>query len=45
MYINSTLDRTAPRFRPTSLGLMNANIFVEFKNKYPQYKNIPDESL
>jgi hypothetical protein len=45
MYINSKLDRTAPRFRPTSLGLMNASVFLEFKNKYPQYKNIPDEKL
>lgn len=45
MYINSTLDRTAPRFRPTTMGLMNANIFAGFKKKNPQYKDIPDAIL
>lgn len=38
-------DLKAPRFRPTRKGLLNEKFCKKFKDKYPQYKDIPDAQI
>ena len=39
------LDRTAPRFRAVRTSLLKRKFHVAFKEKYPQYKDVPDSVL
>jgi len=38
-------DLKAPRYREKVLGLLNADLIKEFKEKYPIYENIDDTKL
>lgn len=40
-----TIDRSAPRFKPTSVGLLNQEFIDSFKEKFPQYANVPSDLL
>jgi len=45
MYIRKDLNRNSPRFRSTSIGLLNRTTFNKFKLKYPQFKDCEEEVL
>ena len=38
-------DLNAPRYREKVFGLLNADLFKEFKEKYPAYENIDNNKL
>ena len=38
-------DLNAPRYREKVFGLLNADLFKEFKEKYPAYENINNNKL
>tara|TARA_R110002020_G_scaffold29814_2_gene94173 strand:- start:656 stop:1171 length:516 start_codon:yes stop_codon:yes gene_type:complete len=38
-------DLNAPRYREKVTGLLNADLFKEFKEKYPAYENIDNNKL
>lgn len=38
-------DLNAPRFRPTRTSLLNEKFVLQFKAKYPQYKDIPNADI
>ena len=38
-------DLNAPRYREKVFGLLNADLFKEFKEKYPAYENIDSSKL
>ena len=38
-------DLKAPRYRQKVFGLLNAELFKEFKEKYPAYENIDNNKL
>lgn len=35
----------APRFRPKVLSILNQDMLAKFKEKFPEYKDIPNETL
>ena len=38
-------DLNAPRYRKKALSLLNADFYKEFKDKYPQYKDLDNKIL
>lgn len=38
-------DKKAPRFRQSSIGLLNKDFFALFLEKYPEYKNVDHKVL
>ena len=38
-------DLNAPRYREKRLGLLNAKVYKEFKEKHPAYKNVDNTKL
>lgn len=38
-------DLNAPRFRPTRHTLLDQDFFSRFREKFPQYKDVPDSKL
>jgi hypothetical protein len=40
-----TPDKKAPRFRQTTIGLLNKDFHARFLKKFPQYKGISDKQM
>lgn len=38
-------DRKAPRFRQTTIGLLNKDVLSSFREKYSQFSHYPDDQL
>lgn len=41
----NTPNLSAPRFRPTRIGLLDKDLYIAFRKKFPQYKYVSNSEL